>query len=259
MAQTIFNKPLDTDVQENTQAIIDIWQVVYPIGSVYITTVNASPAILFGGTWEQIKGRFLFAAEDAGTGAIVTGDTGGSKTATLTLDQIPSHTHSFTPSGTVNSNNASHSHGLGGHSHSYTCTNASTGYGYANLAATAITANQLAYHNHTTMYRNAAAGGGSKPHMTTATYVEGYWDTSYAGGNEGHTHGDYGHVHGIGQSTQLVTGATGSTAADNATHGHTFTGTAGTTGSKGGDSQGVTQAVNIMPPYLAVYMWKRTA
>lgn len=47
----------------------EIWKVIYPVGAVYISTVNTSPATLFGGTWEQISGRFLLAAggNDANT------------------------------------------------------------------------------------------------------------------------------------------------------------------------------------------------
>ena len=35
---------------------------VYPVGAIYISTVSASPASLFGGTWEQLKDRFLLGA-----------------------------------------------------------------------------------------------------------------------------------------------------------------------------------------------------
>lgn len=35
---------------------------VYPIGSIYMSTSSTSPASMFGGTWQQITERFLFAA-----------------------------------------------------------------------------------------------------------------------------------------------------------------------------------------------------
>lgn len=35
---------------------------IYPVGSIYMSINSASPAILFGGTWEQIKDRFLIGA-----------------------------------------------------------------------------------------------------------------------------------------------------------------------------------------------------
>ena len=44
--------------------------------------------------------------------------TGGSKTVTLTEANMPSHRHSFTPSGTITMN--AHAHGLNGHRHTFT-------------------------------------------------------------------------------------------------------------------------------------------
>jgi hypothetical protein len=35
---------------------------MYVVGAIYLSTVSTSPASLFGGTWEQIQGRFLLGA-----------------------------------------------------------------------------------------------------------------------------------------------------------------------------------------------------
>lgn len=56
--------------------IDDLLDVVYPVGSLYISYTDTSPASLFGGTWEQIKDTFLLACGDAYAG----GSTGGSAT-----------------------------------------------------------------------------------------------------------------------------------------------------------------------------------
>lgn len=61
----------------------------YPVDSIYISYSHTSPAALFGGTWERIANRFLWAV-DAG-GAI--GTTGGEQTHTLTINEMPSHSH----------------------------------------------------------------------------------------------------------------------------------------------------------------------
>ena len=62
---------------------------IYPVGSIYISTDETSPAELFGGTWERIKDTFLLAAGDT----YEAGETGGSATHTLTIDEMPKHSH----------------------------------------------------------------------------------------------------------------------------------------------------------------------
>ena len=36
--------------------------MIYPVGAIYISVNSTSPASLFGGTWEQLKDRFLIGA-----------------------------------------------------------------------------------------------------------------------------------------------------------------------------------------------------
>ena len=61
----------------------------HPIGSIYITTTNVSPSLIFGGTWEQLKDRFLLACGDKYN----PGTTGGEATHTLSIAEMPSHSH----------------------------------------------------------------------------------------------------------------------------------------------------------------------
>ncbi len=51
----------------------------HPIGSIYISTVDTNPSLLFGGTWEQIKDTFLLTAGDTYNA----GETGGSADAVV--------------------------------------------------------------------------------------------------------------------------------------------------------------------------------
>ena len=60
---------------------------VYPVGSIYLSVNSTSPASLFGGTWEQLKDRFLLGAGSA----YDAGSTGGEAKHTLSIGEIPSH------------------------------------------------------------------------------------------------------------------------------------------------------------------------
>ena len=88
----------------------EIRDLIYPVGSIYMSVNNVSPAVFFGGTWEQIQDTFLLAAGTTYTA----GDTGGSATHThttashtLTVAEMPQHYHSYldywgTTSGSAN-------------------------------------------------------------------------------------------------------------------------------------------------------------
>lgn len=58
----------------------------HPVGSIYLSTQSTSPASLFGGTWEQIKDRFLLAAGDTYSA----GETGGAASRTIQWQHLPS-------------------------------------------------------------------------------------------------------------------------------------------------------------------------
>ncbi len=73
------------------KSMVDILEVVYPVGSIYMSVNNVDPAKLFGGTWEKLKNRFLLGAGDTYTN----GDTGGEATHTLIGAEMPAHTHGF--------------------------------------------------------------------------------------------------------------------------------------------------------------------
>lgn len=62
----------------------------HPVGSIYQTISPENPSVTFGGgTWEQIKGRFIMGASDT----YPAGSTGGSATHTQTENEIAQHKH----------------------------------------------------------------------------------------------------------------------------------------------------------------------
>ena len=69
-----------------TSGLLDL---IYPVGSIYMSANNVSPQTFLGGSWERIQGRFLLAASSSYTA----GSTGGEATHTLTESEIAAHVH----------------------------------------------------------------------------------------------------------------------------------------------------------------------
>lgn len=67
---------------------------LFPVGYILQTINPENPSIFFGGTWEQIaKGRTLVGIDDQDTDFNVVKKTGGEKTHTLTIAEMPRHRH----------------------------------------------------------------------------------------------------------------------------------------------------------------------
>ena len=80
----------------NTTDCTDTLKKVYPVGSIYMSTVSTNPATLFGfGTWEAMPaGRVLLAQGKSSWGTTYNaGSTGGEATHQLTVGEMPSHGH----------------------------------------------------------------------------------------------------------------------------------------------------------------------
>ena len=92
---------------------------IYPVGSIYMSVVDNSPEIFYGGFWVKLKDRFLLGAGDETEAGML----GGKKTVELSIDNLPSHTHStkitdnghtHTTNGNVSSTISGKSYMLGG-------------------------------------------------------------------------------------------------------------------------------------------------
>ena len=73
------------------KSLADIMLMLYPVGSIYMSMNGVNPQMLFGGEWEQLKDRFLLGAGDSYSA----GETGGEAAHTLTIEEMPNHTHLF--------------------------------------------------------------------------------------------------------------------------------------------------------------------
>ena len=127
--------------------------LIYPVGSIYMSVNATNPKELFGGTWERITDTFLLAAGET----YEAGSVGGEATHKLTVPEMPIHDHPISGNG-----NAS---GLG------TTYNAITmqGSAYPNDPALVrggdYTGNGYAYIN---------KRGGDKPHNNMPPYLAVY-------------------------------------------------------------------------------------
>ena len=78
------NKVKATDMNEIKTAInTGLVDLIYPVGAIFLSTASANPSTYLGGTWVQIKDKFLLGAGDTYTA----GATGGNATVNL------SHNH----------------------------------------------------------------------------------------------------------------------------------------------------------------------
>lgn len=78
---------------------------IYPVGSIYISTNNQNPSEYIGGTWEAYgQGRTLV-GEGTGTDSnniqkvFKIGEIGGEYLHTLTINEMPKHTHGIMSAG----------------------------------------------------------------------------------------------------------------------------------------------------------------
>ena len=96
------DKKYSASTQYTDSKFSEIFDSIYPVGSIYMSVDSTSPATRFGGTWVQIEDTFLLSA---GT-TYQAGDTGGSATVALQEANMPSHSH------TVNLYNSQSGYGV---------------------------------------------------------------------------------------------------------------------------------------------------
>jgi len=195
-----------------------ITNIAYPVGSIYMSVSNVNPETIFINT-EWVQLQDRFLIAAGQT--YEGGTTGGSATVDIT------------PSGTVEGTYLSteqipsHSHLLNEHSH----------------GAGTLKTNATGSHTHDTKGNATASlnGSGNEARTQKRASGGGGWkvpndDGMAASGLHSHTLND-------NYTVKQADGNTGSYGQGNS-HAHPFT--------------GITETVNVLPPYLPVYMWRRT-
>ena len=218
--------------------------MVYPVGAIYMSVSSTSPATLFGGGWEQLKDTFLLAAGTAHAAA----STGGAETHSIAVANLPSHSHevgahSHTMAHTHTG--PSHSHGLNGHTHT--------------IPALSGTAASNGAHTHASGTHWVVWDTGSSSYRTGVP-IGTYSTPLVSSAMNPLTNSAGAHTHSVSTTASTTGGNSGSTAA--AGTGNTGGSSAANTGTCAKFNTGSTgsgQALDTMPPYLAVYVWKRVS
>ena len=153
-----------------------------------------------GTTWQRIQDRYLVAAGSNHT----VDTTGGSSTVTLTTDNLPSHSHTYSRSSTS----------TGSHT---------------------LTVSEMPSHRHSLSYDSS---GGWLPARNIPISISNDSDT-----------GEFSNVAGVHYDADIM-GYTGGSGG----HTHSITRTSVSSGDTGSGT-----AFSIEPPYIAIYMWRRTA
>ena len=188
----------------------DLLNRVYPVGSIYMSAVNVSPASFLGGTWQAIEqGRMLMAAGSSWQA----GTTGGNAYHTLTIAELPAHNHSATETAAGGHTHGASTGSAGAHSHSGSALedgahahDASTGT--AGAHAHSGSALEAGAHAH-----NASTGtAGSHDHASSmgTAGVHDHGGNLRTAGDGGHSHGgttDYAGSHTHTRGSMNITGS----------------------------------------------------
>jgi len=84
----------------NLAAMATMMNLIYPIGYVITLGVLTNPATLLGiGTWTAIVGKVIVGIDGTQTEFDTLNETGGAKTVTLDVTQMPAHTHTLSATG----------------------------------------------------------------------------------------------------------------------------------------------------------------
>lgn len=234
--------------------ILNLLSAIYPIGSIYLSVNATSPATLFGGTWTQIKDKFLLGSGNT----YALGTTGGEATHVLTAAELPVHFHTVAITSTTES--ATHTHtGTAASTNTDHTHSGNTGTASANHTHGGTTDAQGMHTHPVTVKMADAQAGTNKDRACHPNSQTNTWDgAATASGNHAHNLSvaadGWNHYHGFTTGAMSANGAhthSVTTGNNSATHTHNVS---GNTGNIGSDT-----AHNNMPPYLVVTMWQRTA
>lgn len=235
--------------------------VIYPIGSIYMSANPTNPSELFGGTWESWGKGLVPVGIDPSDPDFANAEVPvGEKAHTLTIEEMPSHTHTT----------ANHSHGMNHthtvkHSHSMSHTHNVPDHRHKtdHDHGTKTTSEHPGHiHGLKPKYNhNQVSSGGTLLHWINSGTTLGNWpDAVQSGGRHTHSVTINGFAGYSGYSGELTTKSI-STLATNEFIGSTSSISATVTelGKSIIDNSGDGLSHSNLQPSIPCYMWKRTA
>lgn len=251
---------------------------LYPIGSIYTSVTNTNPSELFGGTWiEWGSGKVPVGVDATNDSYDIVEKTGGSDTTVLTVENLPSHSHTYNwtgaPSGTVLSNTTIVN--AGAHTHTFSSTGTPTASASTSVAISATSGLSGKFGNFTiegtngleTVYAKGifvpeASDGNSE--MANSDAVTRFTTTSKLNAHKDIVSMDVNHSHSASASTSVTVSpfSLSGTTSSSGNHTHTATTSSSFTGNSltvSGSTSNVGNATELdnKQSYITCYMFKR--
>ncbi len=234
---------VDAQLKATNETVAALLGVIYPVGSLYTSTVDTNPAAALGGTWVAFgEGRVTVGVGTADGLAWAAEQERGEADVTLTWGEMPDHTHDAWPLTTSDTGNHTHtvdpasattsSHG--GHTHGVGSYKAAQGGNHNHRVTQGFISVNEANDGIVVDVLRVADGSQGTTTTESGTHAHVLTGTSSSGGSHTHT-------------IDLPS----TTTAAKGTHRHTVSGSVDNAG--GGNSH-----TNVQPS-IGVYMWKRTA
>ena len=205
-------------LKNRTDELLDL---IHPVGSVYWSRSSKDPSTIFGGTWVQIKDKFILAAGNnysvgnvGGSASLDYTPAGTISNKALTVEQMPAHAHTLLDAtGVAAADGSAHTHT----------------YAYPVFMETDILEGENGF------FANDRKGDERWVWVQTG---EGYDVGNARPAAEGAPEGAHTHNVTLNDGETNIVG-------ESRPHNHDFTGTQAT--------------LDKMPPYAVYYCWERTA
>lgn len=212
-----------TSLKVNGKSLLDL---TYPVGAIYMSVNSTNPSSLFGGTWVAWgTGRVPVAIDTSQTEFNTVEKTGGAKTHTLSVSEMPSHTH---VQNSHNHTQNAHTHVQNSHNHTQNS------------------------HNHT---QNAHSHGTRyKGFSGVSSSTSGFFMLRRNDSADSYDGTDTDGAISATATNKATTATNNATTATNQNTTATNNATTATNQNTGGGG-----AHNNLQPYITCYMWKRTA